>query len=264
MDSQNRLTIVQLTKGVYDHGKHGRLADRSFRRYHPFSFDFDSTPIDLRDPEETWDEPVKKHHIVQKEQAIERLQFKYGAMHVDRVVEDVRDLGPKGMSLIAYHNQIHQQARDSFVTGAYFPALVGACSLGERILNHLILDLRDFYKTSPQYKKVYRRASFDNWQFAVKILEDWKVLASGVGEEFLSLSKLRNRSIHFNVETYSVLREDALSALKILGRIIGKQFGYFGTQPWFIGDTPGAQFVKQGWETAPFVQVYIIPRSGFV
>jgi hypothetical protein len=60
------------------------------------------------------------------------------------------------------------------------------------------------------------------------------------------------------------LRSDALAALKRLDRIIAKQFGYFGGQPWFIPDTPGAQFIGRAWETNPFVRTYIIPRSGFV
>lgn len=60
------------------------------------------------------------------------------------------------------------------------------------------------------------------------------------------------------------MREDALAALQRLNEIIAKQFGYFGFQPWFIEDTPGAQFVKRAYESDPFVRTYIIPRSGFV
>jgi hypothetical protein len=54
-----------------------------------------------------------------------------------------------------------------------------------------------------------------------------------------------NRSVHFNSATYSTLREDALSALKTLGRVIQLQFGGFGRQPWFIENTPGAQFIRR-------------------
>ena len=32
----------------YDHAGHQTLADRGRRRYHPYSFDFDSTPMNLR------------------------------------------------------------------------------------------------------------------------------------------------------------------------------------------------------------------------
>ena len=168
------------------------------------------------------------------------------------------------MSLLAYHNQFHRQARRAFVASAYYPALVAACALGERILNHLVLDLRDSFKSSEHYRKVYRKDSFDNWPFAISVLTDWNILVDDVGAEFLALGELRNRSIHFNPETYQSLRDDALAALQRLNAVIAKQFGYFGLQPWFIENTPGAQFVKRSYETDPFVRTYVIPRSGFI
>ncbi|MBR0806767.1 hypothetical protein JQ636_24760 [Bradyrhizobium japonicum] len=74
----------------------------------------------------------------------------------------------------------------------------------------------------------------------VAVLTDWNVLAGDVGKKFIELSKIRNRSIHFDLETYQSLRADALAALQCLNVIIEKQFGYFGSQPWFIEGTAGA------------------------
>jgi hypothetical protein len=95
-------------------------------------------------------------------------------------------------------------------------------------------------------------------------LADWNVLADDVGNDFLALGGVRNRSIHFNLETYQLMRDDALLALRQLNGIISKQFGYFGGQPWFIPDTPGAQFIRKTFESNPFVRTYLIPRSAFV
>ena len=249
---------------MYDFAGHATLSDRGLRRYHPFSFDFDSTPMSLKDPEEHWDAAVKTNHLNNRARAVERLQLEHGSRHIDTIVKNAVDLGPKSMSLISYHNALHEQARRSFLTGAYYPALVAACALGERILNHLVLDLRHNFTSSPHYKKVYRKNSFDYWLLVVTVLVDWKVLAKGVDADFLALGELRNRSLHFNPDTYLSLRDDALEALHRLDKIIAKQFGYFGGQPWFIENTPGAQFVKRSYETHPFVRAYIIPRSGFV
>ncbi len=58
-----RKTIANLTRGVYDHDAHADLADRGFRRYHPFSFDFDSTSVSLTEAEDHWDEQVKRHAL---------------------------------------------------------------------------------------------------------------------------------------------------------------------------------------------------------
>ena len=258
-----RKTIADLTRGVYDHGAHADLADHGIRRYHLFSFDLDSSPLSLAEAEDHWDKPIKQSHRESRAQAIKRLEQQYGSAHIDNVIKNVMDLGPK-MSLLAHHNQFHEQARQSFVAGLYYPALVSACALGERILNHLVLDLRDSFKSSEHYRKVYRKNSFDNWTFVVTVLTDSKVLVEGVGAEFLMLGELRNRSIHFDPDTYRSLREDTLAALQRLNAIIAKQFGYFGQQPWFIENTPGAQFVKRAYEAVPFVRAYVIPRSGFI
>jgi hypothetical protein len=123
--------------------------------------------------------------------------------------------------------------------------------------------LRDHFKSSEHYKRVYRKDSFDSWPFAIGVLRDWKVLVEGVDAEFLTLGEVRNRSLHFNPETYQSVREDALTSLQRLNAIISSQFG-IGTQRWFIENTSGAQFVKREYETHPFVRTYLVPVSGFV
>jgi hypothetical protein len=207
---------------------------------------------------------VKKLHHENRAKQITRLEEEYGRRHLESVIKNATDLGAKAMSLLAYHNQLHEQSRRSFVAGSYYPALVAACALGERILNHLVLDLRDQFKSSAHYKKLYRKESFDDWPFAVSVLTDWNVLVDGVGPAFLALGDLRNRSLHFNPETYQSMRDDALAALRQLNDLVAKQFGMFGRQPWFIENTAGAQFIKQGYESHPFLKSYLIPRSGFI
>jgi hypothetical protein len=151
--------------------------------------------------------------------------------------------------------------RTAFVSGAYYAALTGACALGERILNHLILDLRDHFRSTPEYKYVYRKNSFDCWSLVIDTLEVWQILLPEAVVAFRELEKLRNRSIHFNPETASQLRADALSAADLLSRIIGQQFCAFGLQPWFIEGTLGACFIKREWETNPFVAHYYCARN---
>lgn len=258
------ITVADLPRGLYDHEGHASVRDRGRRRYLPFAYDFDSTPMSLDDPGEHWEEEVKALHIENRNKAIERLKAEYGERRHAQVIHDAKDLGSKAMSIVSHHNLMHEQARRAFVSGLYFPALVAACALGERILNHLILDLRDHYKSSPHYRRVYRSESFDDWRFAVRLLDDWGVLLPDVGPAFIELATLRNRSVHFNPATYTATREDALSALKTIGRIIQLQFGAFGRQPWFIENTPGAQFIKRAYVEVPFVRAYIVPLSGFV
>ena len=263
-DIATRTTIADLERGFYSYADHARLADKGLRRYHPYSFDFDLTAMLLEEPGEHWEERVRELHLKNREQVIVSLKERYGVLRHAQIVQNLRDLGPKAFSLIAYHNQFYHEAREAFIIGSYYPALVSACALGERILNHLILDLRDDFKLSPHFARVHRKSSFDDWRFAATVLSDWSILVEDVGDQFLRLGNLRHRSIHFNPETYRVLREDALAALKLVGDIASKQFGFFGNQPWFIEGTAGAQFIKKSYETHPFVRKYLVPQSGFV
>lgn len=101
---------------------------------------------------EQWEERAKALHIESRNKVIERLKAEYGERHHAQVIQNTKDLGAKAFSVVSYHNAMHEQARRAFVSGLYFPALLAACALGERILNHLIIDLRDQYKTSPHYR----------------------------------------------------------------------------------------------------------------
>jgi len=195
---------------------------------------------------------------------IDHLRQTFGEFNIDRKVQDFTDMGAKPFSIIACHNALFEHVRIAFTAGAYYPALVGACALGERILNHLVLDLREDFRKTPQYKKVYNKSSFDNWQLAIDTLAAWDVLLVDVAEEFEKLAELRRRSIHFNFDTYSNLRKDALTAIACLRLIIERQFGAFGPQPWFILGTGGAAFIKREYEMRPFIRRYFLPQCPFV
>src|SRR6476646_6747869 len=101
-----RKRIADLKNGLYQYDGHADLSDRGARRYHPFSFDFDSTPMMLKDPKQHWDEEVKRLHLKNREQLIEGLKLAHGTLHIDNIVKDAVDLGPKSMSLLAYHNTL--------------------------------------------------------------------------------------------------------------------------------------------------------------
>ncbi len=73
-----RKTIANLTRGVYDHDAHADLADRGFRRYHPFSFDFDSTFVSLTETEDHWEEQGKRHHRENRARAVKQLLISLG------------------------------------------------------------------------------------------------------------------------------------------------------------------------------------------
>jgi hypothetical protein len=131
------------------------------KRYRVLVFDFDfRSNILLVEINEDWDECRKAAHLENQNIIRESLKAQFGADDFDRKLRDFIDIGPKVFSISAFHNRFLEQVRKSFVIAAYYPALVGACALGERILNHLLISLRDDFKHTSEYKKVYSKNSF--------------------------------------------------------------------------------------------------------
>jgi len=127
-----------------------------------------------------------------------------------------------------------------------------------------VLELRDSHKATPEYKAVYRKHSFDNWDIPIKTLTAWKVLQPEVVTAFNELEKIRHAAIHFRPDVDHNDRELALSAVQTLGRIIDGQFSAFGAHPWFIPNTPGTAFLRKASEANPFIRTIYIPNCQLV
>lgn len=199
-------------------------------------------------------------HLQNRERAIAGLKFEYGELRFDEKLQNFIDLGAKPFSVLAFHNRFYAQARAAFVQCQYYPALTAVCALGERVLNHLVLRLRDHYKASASYKHVYRKDSFDRWEAAIDALAEWKVLTTEAEGHFRRLCKMRNDALHFNVETERNVRADALSALLTFGKVVDTQFAALGQLPWLFM-TPGEVYIRKEWEPAPFIQLVYVPNA---
>lgn len=235
------------------------------KRYRVFNFDFDARASWLKmEIKDEWEELVKEQHRINQELTRQGLLEEYGSHFSEQKLQDFIDLGVKPISIIAFHNKFTQQLRDAFVVGGYYPALTAACALGERILNHLLLLFRDDFRGTPEYKTVYRKGSFDNWQLAISTLDAWKILTPDTVIDYYRLANIRNRAIHFNPATDANDRVLALEAIQLLNTIIANQFGAFGTHWWFIPDTPGATYIKKEAELLPFIQRVYLPNCFLV
>jgi len=232
------------------------------KRYRVTKFEFDTRAnvlgIKIRDD---WKEQVKEHWRFTKRNIRQSILQEFGVVTAEQKLRNFVDLGVVPFSVVAFHNKFFPQVRSSFIVGSYYPALTGVCALGERILNHLIIRLREYYRNTKEYKKVYRKDSFVNWELAIDTLESWDVLLPEVICLYRKLKELRNKAIHFNPETEQNDRELALEAIRILSKIIAKQFSSFGGQPWFIPDTREIGFIKKEFESNPFIKEVYLPNS---
>ena len=189
------------------------------------------------------------------------LKLQFGESNFDEKLKNLLDIDSKPLSVISYHNIFLGQIRNSFITSSYYPALTGSCALGERILNHLLLNLRKDFSGTEEYRKIYKKNSFDNWESVIEIWTSWKIFLPKTTEKFLELKVKRHRSIHFNLDTEINIRQEALEAVLLIQEIINEQFCAFGNRPWFITNIPGEIYIKKDWENNPFIKLVYLPNT---
>lgn len=233
------------------------------KRYRVIAADFDSRALVLDTIQDHWEDSVKALHRKNQARLLAQLRTEFGERAFDAKLTNFKDLGAKPFSVIAFHNRFLSQARQAFVHCLYYPALTGACALGERILNHLILGLRDHYKSHPLYKKIYRKESFDYWPLAIEVLSEWGVLTPETTTSFLELHQKRNNALHFNLATEINDRQLAFEAIKNLEEIVNHQFLGFGLLPWLL-PAPGECYIKKEYEKSPFVQLVYLPNCVYL
>lgn len=233
------------------------------KRYLIFPTQFDTRSHTLQDAQEQWEPRVKELHLENKKRLIELLRHELGEQDFEAKLNNFIDFGHSPFSIIAHHNVYFHQARYAFIHGFYYPALTSACALGERILNHLFLDMRAYFPRSSIDKKSHTRKSIDDWVKAIAVLEDWKVFQHAeVNEAFEKLMDLRHKSLHFSRETNENVRGDALKALHYLSTVIEKQFGFQQTN--VISGSKGAFFLTKQAEINPFLKHYYVPQCACV
>jgi len=235
------------------------------QRYRVKHFDFDARANILKlKIQDEWEGPIKQQWETIKADIKTSLIAEYGASNQESKLERFIEIGAKPVSILAFHNQFFEECRKAYIIGAFYPALTATCALGERIFNHLLLKLRDDFKKEPDYKNIYRKKQFDDWNKAINILANWGVLQKDVANLFRKLAKIRNQAIHFMPEVDTNARELALDAIKTLTDIIDQQFGTMGSKPWFYEDQLGFAFIKKEWEGNPFIQHIYVPNCAYV
>lgn len=137
--------------------------------------------------------------------------------------------------------------------------MTSAGALGERILNRLVIKLRVYYKSSKHYKKIWKKKSFDQWDYPVKVLLDWGVITERVSELFLKLKKYRNDSIHYN-SNYD-FEANSHDAIKLLAQIIDRQFNYINRKDLFwVFNVPGEIWLRSEVSSNPFIIEFVLPH----
>lgn len=195
----------------------------------------------------------------EREQLKSVLIFGYGSRDIDGKVARYLEFDPPQMCIITEYLDLLHAVADAYIFGSFYSALTGACSLGERIFNIIIIRLRDYFKGHSLYKELYAKESFQDWEKAITVLAQWRVIDSQLQEEYRSLATLRHNSIHFgNIEN---TRGSALTALNTVMTITDKLFGLKAD---YLFWCPGEIYVKKDKEMEPFVKEFILPKCALV
>jgi hypothetical protein len=216
------------------------------------------------DIQDDWEPRVKamwaKNKAYVEAEILNELGHADGAAKLDNYAA----MGAAPWSIVFHHNPLIAQVRSAFAHGDFYPALLGACALGEHILMQLLLALREDYRDHPATTpQVWKSRPMRNWPEGVQVLQDWGVLSSEQATRYEDLRRQRNAAAHFDVDVGPEQRAPALAALKDIQQIIEGVFSpHSGSH--FIPETRGAFFLRLEAEAIPFVRRILIPHSVLV
>lgn len=234
------------------------------RRYRPIKVTFDTrnTILDLAIKED-WEPSIKSMWEQNKTRILVGLVAELGVVEGDDKIKNYRAMGPEPWSIVFAHTRLLRQIRNAFAHGNSYPALVGSCTLGERLLHQLVHALRDDFKShSATTRKVGSGNLGNSWRTLISVLHGWGVLSEPVADTYRTLEQLRHAAIHFEPELQAAEREPALTALLAIQEIVTHVFEPHGRPPRFIRDS-GVYFARAA-EDDPLVKRIFLPHCALV
>jgi len=188
----------------------------------------------------------------------EALRDELGARDFDLKLERWKNIAYPPLGIIdEYPAKISQIVR-TYAMGDAYVAVTSSCCLAERILNRLVLRCRDYFKAHPDYKRIYRKDSFDNWDVMLQLIEEWAVIPTRAIEVFQELKPIRNDTIHYSDGyDFEAVAERTVNAIV---EAIATVFGVMNRQDlYLVFDVPGEVWVRSTAESLPFVKEFVLP-----
>lgn len=215
--------------------------------------------------EDDWDPDIKALWEDNKQQIRAGLMAELGPLGAEHKLDNYRAMGPAPWSVMFGHTILLRQIRSAFAHGDYFPALVGSCALGERILHQLVHALRADYVNHRGTTKRIRSGNLGNeWGSLITVLHRWGVFSEQTAEVYRRLEEYRHQAVHFDAELKASEREPALTALLALQEIVEQVFASHGGPPRYIADTPGVPYLALQAEQEPLVRRILVPNCVLV
>ncbi|MBI4235472.1 hypothetical protein HY604_04195 [Candidatus Peregrinibacteria bacterium] len=200
-----------------------------------------------------------------KEDIKNEIVAQFGSFNATEKMERYLALKPPVLSVVDEHTYLQRDIINAYIAGNFYPALTGACCLGERIFNTIIAKLKNDFKSSAWYKEVYDKDSTDKWDQAIKILHDWGIIDEGLKESYYRLMVLRNDSVHYQKKDQDASAM-SFESISIVNEIIIKLFALDQNRKNILlyFDVPGEILIKKSAENDPLVRAFYIPCSTYV
>lgn len=243
-----------------------RVSNDGARRYTPVAITFDTRAHLLTSEiNEAWEPEIQQQWQENRRRIRESLMFEYGVRDHDQKIDNFASLGSAPWSVGALHNTYMTEIRSAFASGHYYPSLLGACGLGERILNQLVLTLRDDYKDHSATRFVKGKRSLDDWGKCITTLQKWGVFTAKVSDKYRRLMTLRHAAVHYRPDLDSGdARMSALAAILELQDLVNEIFSPHASAEWYFTGPIGRSFIRRDSEDLPFVRRFLIPACVLV
>jgi len=163
------------------------------------------------------------------------------------------------LGLIDEYPEKIAQIINTYSAGYFYPAVISACCLAERILNRLVLKTRDHFKNYPHYKNIYRKESFDDWGKMINIISDWRLIPERAIYLMRELMPIRHQSIHYTKAfDFGAIAPDLIN--KLIAAIT-EIFGVLNRKDiYLVFDVPGEIWVRLEAQKHPFVKEFVLPH----
>lgn len=191
------------------------------------------------------------------------LESKYGEYDIEAKIQRWLSIPKAPILFINEATSLALDIERAYVFGNFYSGLTGACCLGERIFNQIILQVRNDYTETNIYKirKSIRKDTIFNWIDAIDALYEWGIISEETKGDYEKLYKLRTESVHYQDKPQD-LEIMAVQAIKTIFKILSSLFGYFENKKYLLlFDCPGEIYVRKEYEDNPFVRGFILSTS---
>lgn len=199
-----------------------------------------------------------------KEEQRQDINQKYGLVQFDKKFDRWLSIPKPNISVVDEHTHLLQDIEDSYILGSLYSALTGACCLGERIFNQIILRVKQSYCLKPEYKFIYKKESINDWNLGINVLFNWGIINSETKNRYQRLAGLRTASVHFQNKEQD-LSLMAKEAIFLINEIVSDLFELNKDKSfllWF--NVPGELYLKKEAEQDPFIRAFYIPCAPLV